>query len=195
LTCKYNASQGCKLIYIYFFRTLTTEPDSEVPNHEDLDVSTIIHVPSSDDAVLIDVITEDGRKTFAVFEMRDPPYQLRHSDIPWKEGFSNSIPSMRLHYQARIIPDVVRTLGHAFHTWLMIVLICCNLVYHPNESRSEPPMLVYPFRFSSKKRADVALEFLCSTWLPQNMYHVHLNIPEHMLAFGYRQDTVGHWPI
>ena len=152
-------------------------------------------MPSSEDAVLIDVVTEDGRRTFAVFETQDPPYQLRHSDIPWRDGFSNSIPSMRLHYKARIIPDIVRNLGHAFHTWLMVVLICRNLVYHPNESRSEPPMLVYPFRFSSKRRADVALEFFCNTWLPLNMYHVHISVLEHMLSFGYRQDTVGHWPI
>ena len=152
-------------------------------------------MPSSEDAVLIDVVTEDGRRTFAVFETQDPPYQLRHSDIPWRDGFSNSIPSMRLHYKARIIPDIVRNLGHAFHTWLMVVLICRNLVYHPNESRSEPPMLVYPFRFSSKRRADVALEFFCATWLPLNMYHVHISVLEHMLSFGYRQDTVGHWPI
>jgi hypothetical protein len=157
--------------------------------------STIIHLPISEDAVLIDVITEDGRSTLSVFETRDPPYQLRHSDIPWKDGFSTSIPSMRVHYKAQIIPDVVRNLGHAFHTWLMVVLVCRNPMYHPNESCSEPPMLVYPFMFSSKRRADVALEFFCNTWLPLNMYYVHLSILEHMLAFGYIQVTVGHCPI
>jgi hypothetical protein len=130
-----------------------------------------------------------------VFETRHPPYQLRHSDIPWKYRFSNLIPSMRLHDRARIIPAVVRNLRHAFHTWLMVVLVCCNLVYHPNELRSEPPMLIYLFRFSSKRRADAVLAFFCSTWLPLNMYHVHLSVLVHMLAFGYRQDTVGNWPI
>ena len=106
-------------------------------------------MPASEDAILVDVVTEDGRKTFSIFEARDPPYQLRHNDIPWAAGFSNSIPSMRLQYRARIIPDIVRNLGHAFHTWLLVVLVFNNLIYRPNESRYEPPMVIYPFRFSS----------------------------------------------
>ena len=164
---------------------MTTEPDSETQEDNGLDASTVIHVPASEDAILVDVVTEDERRTFSIFETRDPPYQLRYGDIPWTAGFSNSIPSMRLQYRAQIIPDIVRNIGHAFHTWLQVVLVFNNLIYCPNESRYEPPMVIYPFRFSSKKRADVALEFLWSSWLPINMYHVHLNLIEHMLAFEY----------
>jgi hypothetical protein len=99
-----------------------------------LDDSTVIHVPALNDAILIDVVTEDGKKTFSIFETRDPPYQLRHNDIAWTDGFSNVIPSMRFHYRDQIIPDIVRNLGHAFHTWLLVVLILHNSIYHPNES-------------------------------------------------------------